>query len=155
MPIGAQVFALFYAVLYGALFTISDKWRPFFVRRGSRQGRKRLGLAVLFFGLLPVAYFVIALDIWMRIQTINIWWLALAIYSVLPLYAFHYAWSWIVQANRASFYAQEELDEDPVAASFRFLGDGSCGAWFAAMTVVICLLGPVVGLLFMCMSTTA
>ncbi len=153
MSIAAQMFALFYAVLYGALFTISDRWRPFFVRHGSKEGRNRLALAVLFFGLFPAAYFVTALRVWLRVPGSEIPALALAMYSVLPLYAFHCVWSWIVQGGRTIFYSPEELDEDPIKSAFRFLGPGSLPAWLVGLILGLCLVGPFLGLLSVCMST--
>lgn len=155
MSIAAQIFALFYAVLYGALFTISDRWRPFFVRHRSKQGSYRLALSVLFFGFFPAAYFVIAFQVWMRVPGSKIWLLALAMYCVLPLYAFHCIWSWIVQGRRTIFYSSEELDCEPIKSAFLFVGNSLLPALLAGSILILSLVGPLLVLLFVCMGTTA
>lgn len=155
LTVGAQIFALFYAVLYGALFTISDRWRPFFVRHGSKQGKKRLLLALVFFGAFPAGYFVIALPVFLRVREVYAWVLPIAMYSVLPLYAFHCGWSWIVQASRTTFYSPEELAVDPIKSSFCFVGDGPLDVLAAVLILAFAFVGPLVSLLLVCMWATA
>ena len=118
------------------------------MRRGSKEGKKRLILAVLLYGLFPAGYFLLALWVWLRVPGANIWLLALAVYSVVPLYAFHCAWSWIVQRWRTSFYSEEEVNSDPIKSSFCFLGSGSLSCLFASLILLLCLVGPLLALLF-------
>jgi hypothetical protein len=148
MSIASQVFLLFYAVIYGALFTISDRWRPFSMRHGSRQGAWRSVLSVIFFGVFPGLYFIWAFLRWLTIQGKDPVVLAVAIYSVAPLYAFHFIWSWFVRAHKDIFYSAEEQSREPVCKALGWVGSERVPTWIRALMVAFFLIGPIALLVF-------
>jgi hypothetical protein len=56
MNIRQQISLFFYAVLYGAFFTLSDRWKPFTFEVGG-AGARRYWLSIGFLLGLPAIYF--------------------------------------------------------------------------------------------------
>jgi hypothetical protein len=106
----SQIFALFYAVLYGALFTITDKWRPVMGTFGCK-GQRRLLASFVCYGLLPVCYFVVA---FLRLESVRATSLniPLSIVCVAPLVFFHFVWIWWVVPRRNRYYETYHLKHD-------------------------------------------
>lgn len=115
MTIPSQVFLLFYAVLYGALFTITDKWRPLMGVFGPK-GRNRLVLSVILYGLAPVLYFLRAFRQLQGVRAPTYFNLLLSIYSVVPLVFFHFCWIWVVVPNVGRFYEDRHLKDTTLDA---------------------------------------
>ncbi len=115
MTIAQQIFLLFYAILYGALFTLSDRWKPFIFESG-KEGNARYLLSVILFGILPILYFYIAFSILARTQTaITGSWqgflrFLLLFFLVTPIYGFYCIWGGIVLLKRDLFYANSTWD---------------------------------------------
>lgn len=118
----SQIFVLFYAVFYGAIFTMSDRWRPFFVSHTAHHGWKKLAFSLVFLGLFPVGYFVIVLPLFLPIKDSSWICLFLAVYAVAPIFAFNFFWTWIVVSKRNIFYSQQEQQTEPVKSSLEWVG---------------------------------
>jgi hypothetical protein len=113
MTVPNQVFLLFYAVLYGALFTITDKWRPLMGSFGCK-GLRRLGASVVCYGLAPVSYFVVAfmqLEHLRKPTCVSLS-IPLSILCVAPLIFFHFCWIWWVVPRRERYYEVYHLKTD-------------------------------------------
>ena len=123
LSIASQIFLVFYAVLYGALFTFSDRWRPFFMTHSSQQGWNRLLLSLFFFGVAPVVYLILVLPLLMLVAKSSIISIGLAIYAIAPLVAFYLLWVWLVISWKDKFYSEQELQLDPVKNSFLWVGE--------------------------------
>lgn len=149
MSIASQIFLLFYAVLYGILFTISDRWRPFATPHLSRQAWYRLALSVMCFGVLPVVYFLLALRLLMSVDKSSTWHLALAIYAVAPLAAFHFSWIWIVLSRRNTFYSTNEQVLEPVKSSLEWVGETPVSLLGVTTLLTFFGIGPVACLLLL------
>jgi hypothetical protein len=146
MPNASHVFVVFYAVLYGALFTISDRWRPFFVEHGSAQGILRWLWAAFCYGALPIGYFL-AVRYWFRTTRTDTISLLAAAYLMFPLVAFHTLWSWVVGANPDRFYSATERAKEPVRTSLELVS-GQLDLWHVALVVVTCLILPILVLVW-------
>jgi hypothetical protein len=123
MSIVSQVFLLFYAVIYGVVFTISGRWSPFFIRHSEKEGWYRLGLSLIFFGLLPVIYFIIALPRLLIVSKSDGLNLFLAVYCVSPLIAFYFLWAWIVLGWPDKYYTKSEKCHEPLLTSLELVGN--------------------------------
>ena len=148
----SQVFALFYAVLYGALFTITDKWRPLMGSFGCK-GLRRLGASVVWYGLTPVSYFVVA---FMQIEhlrkpTCLSLSIPLSILCVAPLIFFHFCWIWWVVPRRERYYEAEHLTTDETlkaAIKWTEVGGNYNSCCAKVVSLALLLLLPLVVLFF-------
>ncbi len=112
-----QIFLVFYGILYGAFFTLSDRWKPF-AFENMREGRNRLVLSVVFLGLLPVVYFAWAFQrlpylisgVFIEKQ-LSFPGLFLVMFFVTPVYGFYALWMGIVigtqSKERFCFYKKD------------------------------------------------
>ena len=122
MSFPSQIFLLFYAVLYGVLFTLSDRWRPFYSSHQEPHGWRRLLISLAMFGVLPVIYFLLAVQKMMQVSSTDFFHLALAIYAVAPIGFFYVLWLFIVVPRRKFFYTPYELNTSPVKDSMDWIG---------------------------------
>lgn len=136
MTVPSQIFTLFYAVLYGALFTITDKWRPLMGTAFSPRGWNRLLLSVALYGLAPVLYFVLAFTGFQGVRTVTPRDLLLSIYCVAPLVFFHFCWIWMVAGEPDCYY-----EKDPWRSTIQELVEQTKagGAYNRLIFVVVCL----------------
>ena len=103
------IFLLFYAVLYGAIFTISDKWKPFtYAGSDNPEGRKRVLSSVFFLVLLPVFYFILCVNSLSYICERGSLKFLTPICLVSPLYAFYVLWAMLVSSKKDIFYSHRE-----------------------------------------------
>ena len=151
MSIASQVFLVFYAIIYGAVFAVSDRWRPFFVRRYEWQGVRRAVLSLFFFGFFPVLYFLVVFQLLLTNERKDPVLLGVVIYSVAPLYAFLCIWAWIVVRWKDFFYCMEEQRLEPVRNSLDWLGSKapSFSRYPFVVVVALFLIGPIISL-FVC-----
>lgn len=117
------IFSLFYAILFGAIFTISDRWRPFTCSGETREGRKRVNLSILLLGVFPVLYFLFTFSSLSSITLKGILSLGIVIYLVVPLYAFYISWVMIVSFNKSKYYSAQEQDKPPIVESLFWIAD--------------------------------
>jgi hypothetical protein len=122
MSLPSQIFLLFYAVLYGVLFTLSDRWRPFFSAQNEPHGWRRLIISLVLFGLLPVTYFLLAMQKMTQASATDLFHLGIAIYAVAPLGFFYVLWLFIVVPRKDFFYTPYELNASPVKDSLDWVG---------------------------------
>src|SRR2546427_9980022 len=146
MSIASQIFALFFAVLYGALFTISDRWRPFFIRHDSREGWYRAAMATGCLGVCPVLYFVFAFEIMLGVAGSTWVQLVIAVYAVAPLVAFYFVWLWIILRDPKKAYSPSEQGIEPVKSSLDWVGGNGVSAAGVVALLGIFLVGPILGL---------
>lgn len=119
----SQIFTLFYAVLYGAIFTLSDRWRPFYRYSKEPNGFKRLLLSLVFLGLLPVLYFCLMIQILLNITcSVNILNTFAIIYAVAPLGSLYILWTFIIRRWYKSFYSDHELSLEPIKSTLEWGG---------------------------------
>ena len=112
MSVGQQIFLFFYAIVYGAFITLSDRWKPFAMEKGAK-GFARFCLSMTFLAVLPFLYFSCAflslagitrqlvLDVSSVIELMTVCAL------VAPIYGFYCFWAGIVLLNREKLYADE------------------------------------------------
>jgi len=142
--VASQIFLLFYAVLYGALFTISDRWRPFASSHRSRTDLFRATLAAFFFGLLPIGYFLWALPRLLLIAGTRTVDLLVAAYAVAPLAGFYFLWLWLVLRYRPTFYSAEQISLEPVKSSIQWIGDSPVSVTGVIVLTLALVVGPIV-----------
>lgn len=112
------IFSLFYAVLYGAIFTISDRWRPFtFAGSNNPEGHKRVNASLLLLGVFPVSYFILCFFSLSNICKMGFFKLLMAIYLVSPLYAVYVLWAMLVSFQKNKFYSKQEQTSSPIRKS--------------------------------------
>ncbi len=140
MPIACQVFLLFFAVMYGVIFTISDRWRPFFMHHRTSQGWRRSLLGLIFFGLCPIGYFLIAFTLLLRVSTNSIVHMAVSAYAVAPLIAFYFIWIWIILWRPQIFYTEQERNTEPLKTSLAWLGNNQPVSFAGVMIQILLLL---------------
>jgi hypothetical protein len=120
----SQIFTLFYAVLYGAIFTLSDRWRPFYSSFEYEPQIRRHILSFFFFALFPVFYFISTLLELNKISVINHTSLFLSFYSVAPLGFFYICWSLYMRKYSDKYYSCNEKKEGSVVyESLKWGGD--------------------------------
>lgn len=147
MSVPSQIFLLFYAVLFGAIFTISDRWRPFALPHRSKEGWRRFLLSVVFVGVLPIGYFLLAFPILLSISGSTRICLGLAVYAVAPLVGFYFSWVWIVLWKKNMFYTREQQDLEPVRGSLQWVGDQPLSPWTITLFCTALFLMPVIFLI--------
>jgi hypothetical protein len=147
MSIPSQIFLLFYAVLFGAIFTISDRWRPFALPHKSREGWQRFLLSTVFFGVLPVGYLILVLPMLFSINATTRTCLGLAVYAVAPLVGFYFSWVWIVLWKRDNFYTPEQQELEPVRSSLQWVGKQPLSLWAIALFILVFFFLPMILLL--------
>ena len=152
MSTTGQIFTLFFAVIYGALFTISDRWRPFFMSHKSQEGIRRIFLSLIFFGVIPVIYFVFTFFVLAKTVSDGTFSSILsplaAVLFVMPLGAFYLIWLWIVIPNKEKFYSGHELKLEPVSNSFHWLDKNEPITFaFASLMLTIFLFVPLIVLI--------
>jgi hypothetical protein len=147
MEMNAQaIFTVFYAILYGAIFTISDKWRPFtYAGYKNHKGRKRICLSTLMLLLLPIIYFIVcflalvnACKIGSFSQAMLRYFLetgydsviecfsqgvtiGITIFLVSPVYALFSLWATRVSSCKDKYYSQQEQLKPPVRDSLSWV----------------------------------
>jgi len=142
-----QIFLFFYAIIYGALFTLSDRWKPFTFERG-REGRARFLLSLMFFGVLPVLYFSYVFLLLgserqpLSVDLPSILRVASAFALVVPIYGFYSLWAGIVMLDRRRFYSDATWKLLREEAPAPFLDKEQAVWWLIAGTS--CILGAVV-----------
>ena len=146
MSIVAQVFLLFYAVLYGVLFTISDRWRPFFISHGSKEGWRRMGLSLVLYGIIPIGYFLLVLPMILEITNFDRISLGLAIYAVAPLIASYFLWVWLVISKKDEYYSKAEQQLEPVKSSLEWVAQRPISSLGVLILLVAFYIGPIFGL---------
>jgi len=144
MSISSQIFLLFYAVLYGAIFTISERWRPFNVANNPDKGWCRLVLSLIFLAGLPVVYFLLTFEGLLSVSTYNTISLAVAVYAVAPLAAFYFLWGWIVTWGRNTFYSDNERKTEPLKSSLTWIGTGHITFVGASAILLVFLVFPII-----------
>ena len=122
MPKLSEVFLVFYAVLYGVLFTLSDRWRPFFTSHTSRHGWKRLALSLVLLGLAPVSYLILILPKIAQKTSVDWYYVLFAVYEVAPIGFFYILWVIITLRWREIFYSRLEQGTEPVKSSLKWVG---------------------------------
>jgi hypothetical protein len=140
----SQVFLLFYAVLYGAIFTISDRWRPFLMPRKCKQAGRRFALSTALLGILPVGYFLLAFPVLESTDASSRGWLALAVYQAAPLMSFYFSWVWIVIWKKETFYSPEELRMEPTRTSMEWVTNTGVSFWVIGPLTIILFVVPFV-----------
>ena len=124
MNTAQTIFSVFYAVLYGAIFTISDRWRPFtYAGPNNPEGCKRFLLSLVLLVLFPVFYFILIFDPLSYICQRGFLKLLLPIYLVSPLYAFFVLWVTCVSSNKNIYYSQQEQRRPPIRDSLFWISD--------------------------------
>lgn len=124
MNASQTIFSLFYAILYGAIFTISDRWRPFtFAGSNNPEGRKRVNSGILMLGLFPVAYFILCFFSLSHVCRIGFFELLMTIYLVSPLYAIYVLWVMLVSFQKDKFYSKEEQRFSPIHESLFWIAN--------------------------------
>jgi len=104
-----QIFSLFYAILYGVIFTLSDKWKPFTHARSERhEGLKRVISSIIALVMFPVSYFISCFWVMGHISKFEFCKLLITIFLVSPLYAFYSLWAMYVPYHRDTFYSKGE-----------------------------------------------
>ncbi len=143
MTIVGHVFILFYAVLYGVIFAISDRWRPFIIHHSTKEGWRRLLLSFFFIGIFPIAYFIFALPCLLMVSKADVLYLALTVYCVTPLVAFYFLWIWIVFRKPSTFYTKQEQDTDPLKSELLRATEVPISTIIFAFQIVFFILGPI------------
>lgn len=149
MSVSSQVFLLFYAVIYGVLFTISDRWRPFFTHHRSKESWYRFILSLLFFGILPVGYFLFVFPPLLYVTGTSTLQIAISAYAVAPIISFYFIWIWIVLWQKDTFYTDIEQNTEPLKTSLTWLGRDSVSLLGICIGVILFLLVPVFLLLLL------
>lgn len=144
-----QVFLLFFAVMYGVVFTISDRWRPFFMHHRTSQGWRRGLLSLIFFGLCPIGYFLVAFPILLRVSADSIVPMAVSAYAVAPLIAFYFIWIWIILWRPQMFYTEQERNTEPLKTSLAWLGDQPVSFVGVMIQMLLLLIAPLVCLVIL------
>jgi hypothetical protein len=118
------IFSLFYAVLYGAIFTISDRWRPFtFAGPNNPEGRKRVISSLMLLVLFPVFYFILCFFSLSYTCKVGFLKLLMTIYLVSPLFAVYVLWAMLVSLKKDNFYSEQEQASPPIAESLLWATD--------------------------------
>jgi len=144
MSIASQVFLLLYAVMFGAVFTISDRFRPFALPPQSKPGRRRVVLSLLFLGVLPTGYLLFALPILLSVNSTTRGCLGLAIYVVAPLIFSYFSWVWIILWKTDKFYDEEQLTIEPVRSSLEWVGERPLSGWVIGLLTTVLFVVPLV-----------
>lgn len=114
MNTSQTVFALFYAIMWGALANVYPRWKAFDLSLtaypGGHAGRRWL-LSFLLLNFVPILYFVsiqFVLNDWRLYSTDSRTFLKLIVILLQPfaLIGFYWVWTAIVQKFRATFYPQ-------------------------------------------------
>ncbi len=109
MSTAQQLFLFFYAIVYGAFFTLSDRWKPFTFEKGP-QGFARFCLSMTLLAAMPVVYFsyvFLTLGGWHAVflrDSISFLRLFVIFVLVTPIYGFYCLWAGVVLLKRARFY---------------------------------------------------
>ena len=111
---GQQLFALFYAILYGVFTTVTHRWRPF--QFGYREGTRRALLSLFFLAACPFFYFVVVMVFLQRhpITVPDTFFSAdfvkflLLFFFLGPMGAFYTFWGYILNRWKKKFYSAEE-----------------------------------------------
>jgi hypothetical protein len=107
-----QVFALFYAIMWGALANVWPRWRAFdwsLVVHKDQRAVPRCLLSVGMLNALPILFFVLVL-LWLREWRLDgAWWsigMKLVAIMIQPfaLVGFYWLWAAIIQRFRNRFY---------------------------------------------------
>ena len=127
------VFTVFYAILYGAIFTVSDKWKPFsYAGSNNRKGLKRCICSLIMLVLIPVIYFIHCFAALANTES------AYSILLVSPLYALYSLWSMYVPFNKDKFYSEEEQRTSPVKDSlFWIISPSPCRKYLLDILLII------------------
>ena len=131
------IFPVFFAVIYGAIFTISDRWRPFFTHFGRQTSKTRLVWSGVLLGILPIGYFSLMLW-WKSSSTSAQWWVPLlSAYASAPIALFYWIFVWISIKWKFSLYSTGELACEPVKSSFEWM-EGQVG--ISIFEICLCIL---------------
>ncbi|SRR5258706_9176283 len=106
-----EVFALFYAIMWGTLANVWPRWRAFDWARIGSPGEHtvpRCALSVFMLNVLPILFFVV---VFMELSnwTLDGWWrtigkLIVIMIQPFALVGFYWIWCSILERFRASFY---------------------------------------------------
>ena len=135
------IFSLFYAILYGAIFTISDRWRPFTMAGLSCAGWRRVFLSFGLLVVVPIAYFIVSLFSLSQVKEMGPWKLLEIILLVSPLYASYVLWALCVSCRKKPFFSVRERRLLPVKESLHWTSNRSHNRLFALLLMVIILAG--------------
>lgn len=149
LDIAQQVFIIFYAVLYGAIFTISDRWRPFFASPNSSKSISRLKLSFVLLGVLPIIYFLFMFTQLSHFDKTG-WWLIFIIFSVAPLYGIYNIWSWIVVSRKDKFFSDYEQNNSnsPVKHALGWVGGKTPSIKYMIFMSILLIVAPILALYF-------
>src|SRR5437016_2308255 len=107
-----QIFLFFYAIVYGAFFTLSDRRKPFTFEKGP-QGLARFSLSLTLLATMPVVYFSYVFLALSRQEAVfsQDWVTFLRLVGIFmmvaPIYGFYCLWAGVILLNRARFYADD------------------------------------------------
>lgn len=116
MSTAQQIFLFFYAIVYGAFFTLSDRWKPFTLERG-RPGFIRFCVSMTLLGLLPIAYFSYVFlvlgdhNVAYSRDFCNFLRLLAVFALVAPTYGFYCFWEGVILLNRRTFYSDTTWEQ--------------------------------------------
>lgn len=109
-----QIFAVFYAIFWGGVFSVSARWKPFnfgaIFDKEVKNVTKRISLALLILNVLPILYFVIIFyclktnpfkgECWINIS-------AMVLSGIIPafgIFGFYRLWLGIIEKDPSKYY---------------------------------------------------